>query len=289
MFIATLAHGGESKHVKLLAVGNSFSQNATHYLNDIVEAGGDTLTFQTISIGGCPMSRHWTNALAFQNGSTDSNAVAWKKLTADKWNFVTIQQYSMFSYKIETYRPYAKQLHDYIKSQVPTAEVLVHETWSYRPDDPIYKGDFKPADMYGQLRNAYETIAKEIGSRVIPVGDAFENARGDASWGGVFPDRNFDTKKAEYPALPNQTHSLNAGWSWTKDKSGKQVLKFDGHHANSAGEYLGGCVWYEFMFGHSVVGNKFVPKGLSADDAAILQRIAHQTVSEGLKPAMPGK
>ena len=285
LLVATFARGVEQKHVKLLAVGNSFSQNTTHYLKDIVDAGGDKLTFGTISIGGCPLEKHWTNALAFQNGSTDKEALKWKLLVSEKWDFVTIQQQSLMSCQVETFRPFAKQLHDYIKSQVPTAEVLVHETWAYRADDPLFKKDFTQQDMYWQLRNAYETIAAEIGSRVIPVGDAFENARRDSAWGGGFPDPKFDSKKAEFPALPDQTHSLNAGWSWTKDKSGKQVLKFDGHHANTAGEYLGGCVWYELMFGHSVVGNKFHPKEITAADAAILQRIAHQTVGEGLKPA----
>lgn len=61
-------------------------------------------------------------------------------------------------------------------------------------------------------------------------------------------------------------------------------MKYDGHHANTAGEYLGGAVWYEFMFGHSVVGNSFVPPGMTKADVAILQRIAHATVTDGLKP-----
>jgi hypothetical protein len=286
LMVAMFARGAEQKHVRLLAIGNSFSGNATHYLPNIVEAAGDKLTFGTISIGGCPLQKHWTNALAFQNGSADSNAVAWKKLTAEKWDFVTIQQYSMFSYKIETYRPFAKQLHDYIKSQVPSAEVLVHETWAYRADDSLFNKDgFKQQDMYWQLRNAYETIARELGSRIIPVGDAFENARCDKGWGGVFPDPKFDSKKAVYPDLPDQTHSLNKGWSWATAKDGKHEIKFDGHHASTAGEYLGAAVWYEFLFGHSVVGNSFAPNELGAGDAALLQRIAHETVTGGSKPA----
>lgn len=35
------------------------------------------------------------------------------------------------------------------------------------------------------------------------------------------------------------------------------------------------------------VGNSFVPNGLTAEDVAILQRIAHQTVSGGVKPPLP--
>ena len=65
------------RHVKLLAIGNSFSGNATHYLPNIVEAAGDQLTFKHISIGGCPLGKHWTNANAFQHGATNADALAW--------------------------------------------------------------------------------------------------------------------------------------------------------------------------------------------------------------------
>lgn len=279
--LATTASAADSapKQVKLLAIGNSFSSNTTHFLPGIVTAGGDKLLFKHIMIGGCPLEKHWKNAEAFQHGSTNTQARAWAALTAEKWDFVTLQQYSMHSYKLETYRPFAKELHDYIKAQAPAAEIVFHETWAYREDDPLFKKDFTQQDMYWSLRKAYETVAGELGCRIIPVGDAFENARRDAAWKGVFPDPAFDAKKAKAPALPDQTHSLNKGYAW----AGK-ALKYDGHHANTAGEYLGAAVWYEFLFGHSVVGNSFVPPGMNAADVAILQRIAHQTVTDGLKP-----
>jgi hypothetical protein len=225
------------------------------------------------------LERHWKNADAFQHGSTDTVARAWTALSAEPWDFITIQQYSMYSYRLETYRPCAKQLRDYIKQQCPKSELLIHETWAYREDDPLFKGRFSQQDMYWGLRNAYETIAGEFGCRIIPVGDAFENARRDAAWKGVFPDPRFDPKSAVPPALPNQTHSLNRGYSWSGT-----TLKFDGHHANTAGEYLGAAVWFESLFGRSVVDNSYVPPKLNAADVAVLQRIAHQTVSEGLKP-----
>ena len=89
-----------------------------------------------------------------------------------------------------------------------------------------------------------------LGCRILPVGDAFENGRAATPPGNTpFPIRS-STPRAPPPTLPDQTHSLNRGYSW----SGKS-LKFDGHHANAAGEYLGAAVWFEFLFGHSVVGN----------------------------------
>jgi len=71
--------------------------------------------------------------------------------------------------------------------------------------------------------------------------------------------------------LPNQKHSLHMGRQW---KNGK--LSFDGHHANTAGQYLGACVFYETLFGESVVGNKFVPDGIDSAYARFLQETAHR-------------
>jgi hypothetical protein len=134
--------------------------------------------------------------------------------------------------------------------------------------------------MYAGLRAAYAEIAKELGVRQLPVGDAFHLADSDPAW-GYKPDAAFDPKTAVPPALPDQAHSLHVGWRWTKSKDGRDVLQMDGHHANAAGEYLGACVWFEVLFGETVVGNAFVPKGLDPRDAAYLQGIAHRAVRGG--------
>jgi hypothetical protein len=64
----------------------------------------------------------------------------------------------------------------------------------------------------------------------------------------------------------------------TKQKDGKTAPGMDGHHANMAGEYLGACVWYEVLFGESVVGNSFVAPGLDKAYGRFLQETAHKAV-----------
>ena len=63
-----------------------------------------------------------------------------------------------------------------------------------------------------------------------------------------------------------------------RSADGKVSLVIDGHHANNAGEYLGGCVWFEILFGESVVGNAFVTPGLDKAHARFLQETAHKAV-----------
>jgi hypothetical protein len=137
--------------------------------------------------------------------------------------------------------------------------------------------------MYRGLTAAYDKIAAELGGKVIPVGDALYMADTDATR-GYQTDITFDPKTAKQPALPNQTYSLHVGWRWAKSKDGKKTtLGMDGHHANTAGEYLGACVWYEVLFGDSAVGNSFVPKGIEPDYARFLQETAHKAVQKRLK------
>lgn len=283
----------QPKHVKLLAVGNSFSGNASKYLKDIVAASGNKLTFGHASIGGCPLEKHWGLVEAFEKnpdaagnrpytGLTPGTKVSLKELLAsEKWDVVTFQQASIKSFQVETYQPYANSLAAYARKHAPTAEIVVHQTWAYRADDPLFKKDLPEAQMYEGLRSAYAKTAGEIGARVFPVGDAFERARIDPAWAAAFPDPKYDYKDPVFPALPDQKHSLHTGYSWNKPKDGgKPTLKLDGHHANAAGQYLGGAVWFECLYGQSVVGNTFVPAGMSKEDVAFLQKVAHETVQK---------
>lgn len=276
--------------VRLLTVGNSFAQNSTNLLRELAAAGGHTLVLRAANIGGASMAQHWDRVLRYEKDPQDKKALYGTKslqeiLLAEKFDFVTIQQASLLSHDLATYRPYARELYDFIKKHAPQAEVLVHQTWAYRCDDPRFtKKPAKPGvpvtqeAMYRELSQAYKTIAAELRARILPVGDAFHLADTDPTW-GYKPAPGADNVQLAYPELPDQHHSLHVGWRWGKDKEGKPLLQMDGHHAGVAGEYLGACVFYEILFGQPVVGNKFLPKGLDEAYAKFLQQTAHQAVA----------
>lgn len=296
---AAVACGAE-KELKVLAVGNSFSANALHYFPDLVKASGCGVIAVNAMIGGCDFERHMRHADAFEANPEDPQGRPYpgKKslkdlLTMQKWDFVTIQQASPKSFHPETYHPHADRLVAYIRKYAPQAQIVIHETWAYRDDHRWFverdKNAGQPAshdEMYRLVRAAYDTFAKETGFRMIPCGDAMELARCDPAWGKFEADAAFDSAAAVYPALPkNERHALQQGYSWRKnEKTGKYVLGKDAFHANAQGEYLQGCVWLEFFFGRSAVGNAFVPKGVTAEQAGILQRVAHRAVTEGVRP-----
>jgi hypothetical protein len=293
LWLGTSARAGEAKVVRLLTIGNSFSANATRYLGDLAKAGGHTLVHQPLVIGGASFQVHAEKAQKHEASPEEkaglyANGKGLKEnLAADKWDYVTIQQASIKSHDYTTYQPHADWLRDYIAKHAPQARLLIHETWAYRKDDPRFT---RPSDkagepqtqeeMYEGLRAAYRKLAMELGARIIPTGDAFYLADTDPNW-GYRADASFEPQAAKLPALPDQTHSLHVGWYWKKQPNGNATLGMDGHHANTAGEYLGACVWYEVLFGETVVGNAFMSNGIDSDYARFLQQTAHKAVKAG--------
>jgi hypothetical protein len=285
----------EAKTVRILSIGNSFSRNATNHLDDLAEAGGHTLIHTPIVVGGASLELHSEKAIAHAKDRKDKAGLynngrsLVQELKAEKWDYVTIQQASIKSHDLATYQPHASRLWEIIQKNAPSAKLLVHQTWAYRNDDPRFtrpnsevNGPKTHAQMHAMLSAAYAAVAKELGGRILPVGDAMYLADTDKKW-GYQPDTAFDFEKAVYPQLPNQKYSLHTGWLWRTPKGnpkGKKALGMDGHHAGIAGEYLGACVWYEVLFEESAVGNRYIPQGMEADYARFLQETAHRAVTK---------
>lgn len=289
------------KTVKVLAIGNSFSEDSTAYLHDLVGAAGGKLVLAQAYIPGCPLDVHLAHAKAYEadptskegspydlrfakdvGGTAGEKASLKQLLTMADWEFVTIQQASIKSFDASTFEPYGKELAAYIHKYAPKAKIVVHETWAYRVDDPLFTKEKKLTrqEMYGRLHADYAQLAKDVRAvGIIPVGTAYEHALLDPRW--VFtPPMQVDAAAYAPPELPPQKNSLNVGYFWGKGSSTQPAkLEYDGHHSSQFGRYLGACCWYEFFYG-DVRGNPTVPKGGTAEEAAVLQEVAHGTVGE---------
>ena len=283
-------HAGQT--VRVLSIGNSFSRNATRFLDDLAQAGGHNLVHESIVVGGASLELHANKSLTHERDATAKEGLyangksLIQMLQSDRWDVVTIQQASIKSHDMSTYQPYADSLAELIRQHAPDAQLMIHQTWAYRVDDPRFaRTSPRPgepatqAEMYQGLRAAYRQIADQLDAGIIPVGDAFYLADTDGVW-GFRVDTAFDSAAAQSPALPDQTHSLHVGWRWRTAGDSTRQLAYDGHHANTAGEYLGACVWYEVLFGESVVGNSFVPAGLDRGYAQFLQQTAHRAATK---------
>ena len=264
-------------------LGNSFSRNATCYLPELVAEVEYSLHLGRAIVGGCSLQRHWEHVEAAERGEAQGRFYDGKTLrellAAGEWDIVMLHQASMPSSDVESYRPYARLLHDFIKELQPQAEVVLHQTWAYRCDAPIFGevGNGKNArdhrEMWECSRAAYHTIAGELGVRLMPLGDAFWMVASDPEW-GYRPDPDFDFEHPVFPNLPDQTNSLHAGYYWSEDKQ----FNLDHKHASEAGCYLGSLMWYGFLFGDSPENITFVPPDVAPNFAAHLRSVATKTL-----------
>lgn len=124
--------------MRVLSIGNSFSQDATRYLHRI--AAADKVDMETVNlyIPGCPLERHYRNMLSGErvydlhyNGQVTGFKVSMEEaLLSRKWDVITLQQQSVSSPHWDTFEPYATALYDYVKECSPKAKVYLHQTWA---------------------------------------------------------------------------------------------------------------------------------------------------------------
>ncbi|MDR2497964.1 MAG: DUF4886 domain-containing protein [Tannerellaceae bacterium] len=246
--------------IKILAIGNSFSEDAIEqYLYELAAANGDSLVIGNAYIGGSSLQLHRSNI--------DNNAAAYsyrkivggtKTTSPDKvtlqsciddepWDYITVQQASPFSGIDSTYR-HLPMVIAFVKQTAknPNLEILFHQTWAYAQQNSHtgfanYNNDQKK--MYKAIIKTVKKQAKKNKiKRIIPAGTAIQNGR---------------------------TSSL-----------GDNFCR-DGYHLSlSLGRYTAACVWLEIFTGKSSLGNAYVPNGVSAQEAKIVQAAAHYAVQK---------
>lgn len=245
------------KCIKVLAVGNSFSQDATAFLRHMALADGVDFRVAYLYIGGCSLERHYDN---ITNGKRDYEFRYYTPeyvyeiiptsldfgLEAGDWDYVTVQQVSGKSGKYETFQPYADVLISHIRSKVPGAALKLHMTWSYRADtvDIENNGYASQTDMYEKIKAAYATFSEATGIRdIIPSGEAVQLAR------QTFMGDTFNR---------------------------------DAIHLNDRGKIVAGYVWYEIFTGISPFESKYDPAcdipELTAQEIETLKDCAHRAV-----------
>ena len=168
--------------MKILAIGNSFSQDATRYLHRLARAAGEKLTVVNLYIGGCSLERHFRNmhteerAYELQiNGECSGFKVSLKEALLNcAWDVVTMQQASPNSPKYESYQPYLSELSAYVKKLCPGAKQVIHQTWAYEQGSEkltVQMGYADAAQMTADVVAAYDKAAAAIGAdAVIPSG-----------------------------------------------------------------------------------------------------------------------
>ena len=175
--------------MKILSIGNSFSEDAQRYLHQIAKSCGDDIYCANLYIGGCSLETHYNNIKEnkseydFQvNGEHTNEKISIKDaLIREDWDYITVQQVSSFSGMIETYYPYITEVIGFAKKLRPNAEIILHQTWSYENGSdhgafPNY--DCDSDKMFEKIVKTNAEVAKrEKIKTVIPDGEIIDALR----------------------------------------------------------------------------------------------------------------
>jgi hypothetical protein len=188
------------KTVNILAIGNSFSRDSTAYLHDLCANMGIKVHVVNLYIGGCSLERHWSNieknerAYQYQeNGINTDRAVTISEiLHAMPWDFIVTQQASHDSGWLDTYEPFSGLIIDYLRKEVPGAQICIQQTWAYEVDSHhsgFIRYNRDQQQMYKRSRENYCRVAENYGLTLIPSGDVIQNIRKhpefDVTKGGI--------------------------------------------------------------------------------------------------------
>ena len=161
--------------MRILAIGNSFSQDATRYLHDVAKVDGSKFEVVNLYIGGCSLEKHYRNMLGDHrvydlqyNGSQTGFQISIKEaLLSRAWDVVTLQQASHQSPYYKSYQPYLDELNAYVRRCVPQARVLIHQTWAYEEGSERFRQIPEPmtsAEMLEKIKENYDRAVREIGA-----------------------------------------------------------------------------------------------------------------------------
>lgn len=225
--------------MNILAIGNSFSEDATYYLYKIANSAGIDIKVVNLYIGGCSLCTHAKNIqeenpfyrYELNGRHTDRKVSIQEVLKEDNWDIVTVQQQSGRAGVYESYRDNLGAILACIHEHAPKSKVYFHETWAYEtdsthPDFVLYGNDRKK--MHTCIHETVRRVCLETGKLpIIPSGDVIDRLR--------------------------QTDVFDIA------KGGMSICR-DGYHVDLIyGRYLLGLVWFTSLLNGKIEAVSFIP------------------------------
>lgn len=238
------ARGKGADTLRILAIGNSFSDDAMEYLPALLDnLGIENVSLARLYVAGCSLERHMkmynNDKAAYQYYRSEAGCNRWVKaartvslrqaLADGEWDIVVMQQASGFSGRYESYEPYLDSLIAIVRRAQPHARLAWHMTWAYasgstHPQFADYGRD--RTQMYEEICGAVRQMLHEHPHTfryLIPSGAVIESLR--------------------------LSEVNNPPMDFTRD----------GYHMDfGAGRYALACTWYEVLirpFTHRTMRN----------------------------------
>ena len=296
------AASNKNRPIKILAIGNSYSNNATEYVSRIASSMGLNITAASLYQAGCPLRRHVAYYEAYRDlgkedyySSSNSNkyeslyingvaqsgkASIQEAIAHTDWDYITIQQMPDFCDDITSYyteqNPYITKLYGYVLDELKKngnkkCEILIHQGWSFSHAMSIDRAyQYYPVDY----ENTKEFFAK-IESTVNEAADILKTHAG--------------LKKAPELVVSGKAVQLAKDEFGFGDTFGNPDSMYADYisHLSHNGRYLAACVWIETFAKKAGLATTdvrkatFIPMGtdVTPDRAAALRSCAHEAVT----------
>ena len=226
--------------LKILALGNSFTDDSTWHLWNICnDAGVEELIVANLYVGNCNLNQHWEYISKDQNPYIYRKTVSGTRVDTENyrvidalkdedWDFIVLHQTSGSAGQAYTFNNLDRII-DFINTNKtnPEAKIIWHMPWAYQSNSnhpEFIKYDNDQAKMY-------ETIVRRVDEIILPK----------------------DTVSA---VIPSGTAIQNLRTSYVGDN-----VTRDGYHLDYGfGRYTAGLTWYAVLTGGDVDVPEWIPE-----------------------------
>ena len=239
------------KKISVLMIGNSFSVDAARYTHQISLNSGVEIELGVLYVGGCSLEMH-VNFIKegstpyewFINGESTGRYISLKDaLLMKKWDYITLQQVSVYSGLLDTFYPYINQLIDYVRAYQKESALVLHKTWPYETgfDNTNFEHyQYDRKTMYEYINRTYASVAKDLNiDIIIRSGDIIEAAI---------------------------------------EKYGEHFHK-DGFHLNDEGRYLAALGFVHTFNSNKLIENPYTPEGFGSEKCSEYDKFVHSVLS----------
>lgn len=167
--------------LKILAIGNSFTNNATVFMPWLIrELNDDSICMATLTKSSCSLSMHWenhyNNAAEYEMYYSDCGrwvmsefATIDDALSVLDWDIVVIQQVSGYSGIYSTYQPALDMLVRLFREIHPDVKIAWHYTWPYMlgtQHKEFYRYGYDPRKMYEAILEAGDIASEDLDIKI---------------------------------------------------------------------------------------------------------------------------
>lgn len=183
--------------LKILCIGNSFTEDATNLLPKIIETCNlNDICIGHLIAGGASLKQYYdsyTKNSAMGTYQVTDDQMKWKTVSKNftikqalqyaDWDIITFQQVSYEAGRFQTYQPYLSNLIDIAKNEcINSKPIFVWQMpWAYGSgckDEIFGKYSYKQLRMYNNIIDATKIMMNQSDiDIVVPIGTAIQNLR----------------------------------------------------------------------------------------------------------------